>query len=130
MPWRILELYPEGIQEYNDYQDYLQKRQAFSGFDEKKTEKTKKELKEDPHHKGKKQRALDASRRKRYGDVEREISQLETMISQKEAEISPEVYSDYQKLQEAYEELNCLRQDLEARLEEWADLESELKEGL
>lgn len=130
MPWRILELYQEGIQEYNDYQDYLQKRQAFSGFDDGKTEKIKKEPKEDPHHKGKKQRALDASRRKRYGDVEREISQLETMISQKEAEISPEVYSDYQKLQEAYEELNHLRQDLEARLEEWADLESELKEGI
>ena len=90
----------------------------------------KKEIKEDPHHKGKKQRALDASRRKRYGDVEREISQLEAMISQKEADLSPEIYSDYQKLQEAYEELNQMRQDLEARLEEWADLESELKEGL
>ena len=130
MPWRILELYPEGIQEYNNYQDYLQTRQAFSGFEERKTEKIKKEIKEDPHHKGKKQRALDASRRKRYGDVEREISQLEAMISQKEADLSPEIYSDYQKLQEAYEELNQMRQDLEARLEEWADLESELKEGL
>lgn len=130
MPWRILELYPEGIQEYNNYQDYLQTRQSFSGFEERKTEKIKKEIKEDPHHKGKKQRALDASRRKRYGDVEREISQLEAMISQKEADLSPEIYSDYQKLQEAYEELNQMRQDLEARLEEWADLESELKEGL
>ena len=31
MPWRILELYPEGIQEYNNYQDYLQTRQALAG---------------------------------------------------------------------------------------------------
>ncbi len=130
MPWRILELSPDGFREYKDYSDYLQSQQAFSGFETKKAEKEPKEPKEESHYGGKKQRILNAARRKRFGDVEREIERLENTIAEKQKKLTTEVYSDYKKLEETYGELEQLQQKLNQFLDEWATLESELKEEL
>lgn len=129
MGWRVVELCPEGTVEYRDYNAYMAAiGGADAGFGQKKVEKIKKETPGDPHYRGKKQRAEDAARRKRYGDVEREISELELAQAQKQKELEdPENLKDYQKLQEIYRELDEIRETLNSRLEEWAELESELE---
>lgn len=129
MDWRVVELTPEGFAEFSDYNAYTASLRGDAGFAQKKAEKAKKEQPSDSHYRGKKQRAEDAARRKRYGDVEREIAELELSIAVKQKELEdPETLRDYQKLQEIYRELDEMRETLNSRLEEWAELESELEE--
>lgn len=129
MEWRVVELRPDGFAEYPGYEAYLaSQRGADPGFSGKKTEKPKKELQADPHYRGKRQRAEDAARRKRYGEVEREISELELAVAQKQKELEdPENLRDYQRLQEIYREMDSLRDTLNSRLEEWTELECEME---
>lgn len=129
--WRVVELRPEGALEYDGYPAYMAAmRGADPGFVQKKQEKTKKEAPADPHYRGKRQRAEDAARRKRYGEVEREISQLELAVAEKQKEMEdPAAMRDYQRIQELYKEVDELRETLNSRLEEWAELESQLEGG-
>lgn len=131
MPWRVVELRPDGMLEYQSYEAYMvSQRGGDSGFGGKKNDKARKDVAvSDPHYRGKKQRAENAARRKRFGEVEREISALELAIATRQKELEdPEILRDYQRLQEIYGELEGLRETLNERLEEWAELESGMEE--
>ena len=74
-------------------------------------------------HKSKQQRALDAKRRERIRQLEKEIEESEQLIAQLEGEIAdPAIAADYTLINEKCSQLDQLRCELEAKMDEWAEL--------
>ena len=70
------------------------------------------------------QRALDAARRNRINQIEKEIEQLETDISILEEEILlPQVTSDFTLMTEKCTQLEKFKNILDEKMNEWAELE-------
>lgn len=74
-------------------------------------------------HRSKEQRALDAKRRERIRTLEREIEQMEALIKQLEGEIAdPKIAADYALISEKCSQLDDARNELERKMDEWAEL--------
>ena len=74
-------------------------------------------------HRSKEQRANDARRREQIRQLESEISQLEELISSLEEQIAdPAAASDYELMSEKCSQLDSSRNELEEKIDLWAEL--------
>ncbi|MEG0614819.1 MAG: ABC-F family ATP-binding cassette domain-containing protein [Oscillospiraceae bacterium] len=74
-------------------------------------------------YRGKEQRNADVQRKKRLKELEDGISSAEEQISALELEMTtPEVFSDYQLMNEKCEKIASLKEFLTAQTDEWLDL--------
>ena len=76
------------------------------------------------YHKDKKERARLAARRKRLGEIERQLEHLEEENARLEALLS-DGSTEYQKLQEYCEQLAANKQSISDLTDEWLELEEE-----
>ena len=75
------------------------------------------------YHRSKKQRAEAVRRKNRLIEIEQAISDCEYEIEQLQASLAePEISSDYQKVSEVCAQLEQKRGQLNAFVEEWAEL--------
>ncbi len=125
---RIIEVSENGVVSYNgNYDEYReQKLREIS----KKTESDnnqKEKSKQDPkkkQYRTKEHRAADVKRKQLIKELESEIELLEQEISELETDIStPEIASDYELCVRKCKELEEKKKSLDAKLEEWAELE-------
>lgn len=125
VPSRILELKPQGFDEYNGNYDYYlekvkEKEEAAALIQKEKQEKPQ------GSYRSKQQRAEDAQRRVRIGELEQGIAFMEQKIEQlNDALSSPENASDYELLAASSEELQQVTVQLEECMEEWLLLTEE-----
>ncbi len=84
----------------------------------------KKESKDTSYHKDKKERARLAARRKRLGEIERELERLEEENAQLEALLADGT-AEYQLLQQYCEQLAENKQQISDLSDEWLELEEE-----
>ncbi|MBY9081257.1 ABC-F family ATP-binding cassette domain-containing protein [Paenibacillus sp. HN-1] len=140
MAERVLELHPEGIDQYlGNYDDYIAKKseledlasEAESSMSSPSPAGAAKDIQ--PADKGassyeadKQAKREERSRQRRISELENAISQLETEISEIEHEMTkPEVYQDYMALQGHETELNSKKQTLADYFSEWENLAEE-----
>lgn len=126
VPGRILEMCPDGFEQYNgNYDYYLEKKQlaAQKELEAMEQAKAKQKSQEPATYRSKQQRALDAQRRTRIAELEKEVARLEESIdSHHTALAAPENASDYESLAKWSEELNNDSAALEAAMDEWLQL--------
>lgn len=113
-----------------NFDAYLENKKALSDMAQKeifakKQEEQQQKIQESKQkqYRTKEQRALDAKRKLRVKELENEIEQIETEISQLETEISsPEIASDYEIMKEKCLNLENLKNVLNEKMDEWAQL--------
>lgn len=128
---RIIELDENGLNFYNGNYDFyksqietktLYEQNALKEAEYARQHLEKKE-KASKAYRTKEQRANDAKRRLRVTKLEKIIEDLESNISYLEKDISsPEICSDYEKLQAKCKELEDEKKKLDKAMEEWAEL--------
>lgn len=136
MPTKIVEMTPEGFIWYDGgYEKYKNRQAAAIGAANAAKEPfadaqgAAAPAGTNEYYRSKKQRAQQVARKKRFVQVEEEISQLEEEISQKEGLLaSPQVASDYEQVALLCQELESLRETLAQRMEEWEELGREQEE--
>lgn len=128
VPQRILEMKPDGFDQYNgNYDYYLEKKQAaelaqLQAVQQQKEQKPAGE----GNYRSKAQRAQDAQRRNRVSALEKQMEQLEADIeAHNNALADPANASDYDKLTELSEALKEDSATLEHVMEEWLLLTEE-----
>lgn len=128
MPTRIVEMFSDGFVSYKGgYDSYLEQSRGHGSAEEKKPEERPSKSEND-YYRSKKQRAQTVARKKRFLQVEQEISDLETQIAQAQQEMcDPAVSCDYQKVTELCQQLEEMRTTLSDRMEEWAELSEEFE---
>ena len=78
-------------------------------------------------YRSKEQRAVDAQKRNRIRELEKEIEDTEVLIFELENAISdPEIASDYSKMSEKCKELEEAKTALDQKMDEWAELSDQL----
>ncbi|MDL2325094.1 ATP-binding cassette domain-containing protein [Ruminococcaceae bacterium OttesenSCG-928-A16] len=126
VPSRILEMRPDGFEQYNgNYDYYLEKKQLAAEQELAAIEEAKEErkAKEPTAYRSKQQRAQDAQRRTRILEVEKEVARLEEAIEAHNAALAaPENAADYESLAKWSDELKADSTALEAAMEEWLEL--------
>ncbi|MNM18286.1 putative ABC transporter ATP-binding protein YheS [compost metagenome] len=141
MAERVLELHPEGIDQYlGNYDDYIAKKSeledlASEGENSPPSPSTAGAAKDSqPADKGsvssyeadKQAKREERNRQRRIAELENAISQLEAEIAEIEHEMTkPEVYQDYMTLQTHEAELNVKKQTLSDYFSEWEILAEE-----
>ena len=128
IPTKIIEMTPYGPEVYEGRYDYYleHKREP----QPKKAEEPSPEKKEaaQKYYRSKQDRARLASAKKRLAFLETAMEQAEAEIAEKTAQMSdPQVAADYQQVQQLCEEIEQLRAQNEAYLEEWMQLGEELE---
>jgi len=131
VPDRIIEMFPDGLISYKGgYDEYLAQR-AQDGAGEK-PHREKKEEPEEPRprseggHRSRDQRRSEAERKRRISEVEAGIMEAERRIFQIQEQMAdPEVCADYLKMSELCSELEEVKADHGALMDEWAALGDE-----
>lgn len=128
---RIIEITPDEVNSYEGnfdayYAAYTEKQQALQAAENAQAQAAAKaayEQGKQQSHRSKQQRAADAKRRERIRQLENEIEQTEQLIAQLEQEIaSPKIASDYALINEKCSLLDTARNELEEKMDEWAEL--------
>jgi ATP-binding cassette subfamily F protein 3 len=136
IPTRIIELGPEGVENYlGTYDYYVEKKQqqiqsgkkyleALSG-EKEVIEKPEEELSSAEKRRIQKEKEAEERRIKRQKEaLEKEIETLETKISELEEEVSkPEIMTDYEKLAEISSRLETKKAALEEAYDQWLILQ-------
>lgn len=123
MPTKIVEMTTEGFICYNGgYDAYLAQRQVkMDSAEQEKTSDAPRQ--ENEYYRSKKQRAQEVARKKRFMQVEQEISDLELAIVQAQEQLAdPEISSDYQKVADICAQIESMRDTLNGLVEEWTEL--------
>lgn len=125
VPSRIMEMFPDRMESYDGGYDYYVSHKR-SPKPEPDAPVRERSASETQFYRSKAQRSEQAKRRARIASLEREIAEMETEITRLQEEIaSPQLSSDFQKLQECCEHLEEVRQLLNQRMEEWVTLTEE-----
>lgn len=99
-------------------------KEALISADKRRKDKEDYKEKKQNQYRTRQQRALDAARRNRINQLEKEIEQLETDISILEEEILlPQVTSDFTLMTEKCTQLEKFKNILDEKMNEWAELE-------
>lgn len=118
-------MYTGNFDRYAD-QKILERREKEAALDAEKQQRIEEEYKakKQNQYRTRQQRALDAQRRNRITQLEKEIEQLESDIAMLEQEISsPEVSADFEVMTKKCTQLEQSRNLLEEKMDEWAELE-------
>ena len=132
VPTKIAELSESGIRVYEGgFDDYLaakQKQQSESASEAAKSAALSQSG--EGYYRSKKQRSEEAKRKKRLSELENLIETLDGQIaSLGETMADPEVASDYARLQETCDQIETLRAEHDAAMEEWLLLNDEIVRG-
>ena len=131
---KIYELTKDGITEYlGDYDYYITKKTEMMELERLMLEE-KQNLYSKGNTTGKQQyeqekeaKRLERQRKRRIEEIENEISQLEEKIADIEQQLcEPDVYEDFQKVQQLTKESDKMKEKLEALIEEWEALHTSL----
>lgn len=129
---RVLELNPDGIQDYlGDYDYYVNKKAEQEELLRLEQEEAYPQAVDKPIAEGKlafkeEKKAKQEERRKqrRIEEIEKQIEALEEQIADHEKRLlDPEVYSDHDKAREINEALIVSKQEVEQLMEEWTHLQ-------
>ncbi len=123
LPDKIIEITKNGAIIYDGNYEYYKERSAMlkAAVPEKKTEAAQK--KSETSYRTKEQRRADAQRKQRIRELENEISYLEQLCAEIEAELSSEaVYTNFELTHEKSLQLEEANQRLDACFEEWEQL--------
>lgn len=124
VPNKIAEMTPTGFIWYQGgYQNYLEQKQSLQI--EKNIVKTEPDNEDQPndYYRSKKERAQQVAKKSRLVIVEKEIMELESKITEIEQQMeTPKISRDYQTITRLCEELDDIKNLLNIRMEEWADL--------
>ena len=123
IPTSILELTPEGINEYiGNYDYYIEKKQQLEE-DDSDTAMIQTTTKTEKKEKQKKEKALQAlarQRKKYIASLESEIFELENQIEKISVDMcKEEVYNNHQMMQTLLEESKGLKRLLQEKYSEW-----------
>ena len=126
---RIIEIDSGGIESFaGGFEFYNDEKEKIALADELEKNLIKEEKlraqKEQKSYRTKEQRAQAAKKRQLISQLENEIAELEELISDYENKISSgEFANDFEKMTNACNELETLRNTLDSKLEQWASLE-------
>lgn len=128
VPTRIMDLQPDGITffkgKFDEYQEFLKQKAEAAPVPIPAAAKEKK-----GGYRDRQQRREEAQMRQRLRELERQIEASEAEIAALEQELTlPEVYQDYQKMQEKCAALEASKRFHSDCFEEWAEL-AESMEG-
>ncbi|MDE6148556.1 MAG: ATP-binding cassette domain-containing protein [Ruminococcus sp.] len=99
-------------------------KEALLSAEKRKQDEENYKAKKQNQYRTRQQRALDAARRNRINQLEKEIEQLEANISTLEQDILlPEVSANFELMTEKCTQLEELRNLLDEKMNEWAELE-------
>ncbi len=125
---RIVEITPDAVNQYKgNFDFYLEKKQeqdliAQKEIDQKKIEKQNVKAKENKVkvYRTKEQRAQEVKRKKQIKDLEKEIENLQNDVDGLEEKIKdPDIYSDYQKMNEFCLKIDELKKIISDKYDEW-----------
>ncbi len=128
---RIIEIKPNEVNSYEGnfdayYQAVTEQQQALMQAENESKQAAAQaayEQNKQLSHRTKQQRANDAKRRERIRNLESEIEQTEKLIAELEAEIAdPVIAADYTRISEKCSQLDQARNELEDKMDEWAEL--------
>lgn len=129
---RIIEVSENNITSYKgNFDKYSEQKmlerkekEALISADKRRKDEADYKEKKQNQYRTRQQRALDAARRNRINQLEKEIEQLETEISILEDEILlPQVASDFTLMTEKCTQLEKSKNILDEKMNEWAELE-------
>lgn len=99
-------------------------REAFLSAEKRQQDEENYKAKKQNQYRTRQQRALDAARRNRINQLEKEIDQLEADITALEQEILlPEVSADFELMTDKCTKLEEYKNQLDEKVNEWAELE-------
>lgn len=127
---KVLELSPDGCTEYlGDYDYFLEKKTEMEELEALEKASSAKaavgsEIPEKTNYQQDKElKKLERQRKRRLEEIEAKIEELEERISQFEQQLcEPEVFQDHEKVLEITTQNDQAKKDLEALMDEWADL--------
>jgi len=129
---KVYELSNNGITEFlGDYDYYLEKKEEILETEKQmeiqKSLSTKEQelsSRKNSYEKDKELKRLERQRKRRIEEIQNQIEQLEEEISLKEMELTKEeVYTDHVKVAELTTAIQQAKENVEALMEEWAELE-------
>lgn len=128
VPTRLIEMFPDRLVSYpGGYDYYLSHRDqpafAQAARGEEESDKPDRTEKQSPFYRSKAQRSEQARRKNRIAALEEEIAGLEALAAElEERAASPELASDYQKLEECCRTLEETRGLLGLKTDAWCEL--------
>jgi ATP-binding cassette subfamily F protein 3 len=124
---KILELTPEGINEYlGNYDYYLEKKNSLINDEENEDIQITKTQIKAQRKKEKERKKLEKKQKQKLRSIENSISEYENKIHELEKLMcSPDIYSDSSRIQEINEELNKTKKELEQLYDMWVEITEE-----
>ncbi|KWZ83750.1 ABC transporter, ATP-binding protein [Heyndrickxia coagulans] len=125
---KVVELSPEGTREFlGDYDYYVQKKEEMLEIARLENTKQEKVKAEQPaknnYRQDKEAKKRERQKKRRIEEIETRIETLETEIHDREEKMAdPEIFQDHIKIRELTEELEQRKLELDALMEEWAEL--------
>lgn len=133
VPHKIIELTSSGCEIYDGGFDYYMEKQALKSSIEAENKRQQKQkeaeekIKPQSGFKTKEQRRTDAMRKNRIRELEKLIEEAENLSSELEEAIStPEVFSDFEIMNEKCQLLEETKNNLEIYYEEWSTLSEQV----
>ncbi len=133
VPTRIVEMFPDRLVSYKGgYDDYMSQRAEASGEKpqkDRKEQEPEQRARPESSHRTRDQRRSEAERKRRLAEVEAAIEEAERQIFRIQEQMAdPEVCADYLKMSELCTELENVKADHGALMDEWAALGDEEEE--
>ena len=133
VPSKIIEFKQNSMQVYEgNFDHYLavssQQKEEEPAFDARPAKRVAapKDPQEKVYYRSREQKAQEAKQRQRVKWLEDRIAELDEQIASLEGEIAqPEVFGDYQLMQQKCDELEQARNEQDACYEEWAELSAD-----
>ncbi|QHA34662.1 ATP-binding cassette domain-containing protein [Rossellomorea marisflavi] len=130
---KVIELSTGGSTEYlGDYDYYLhklQEQEELAALERTKAEPVKGTQQKQSHKIDKEAKKLERQRRRRIEEIEEKMTVLEGSIEEKETLLcDPDIFQDHERVQTLNDELTLAKEELDALLEEWTELEELVEE--
>lgn len=129
VPTKIIEMFPDRLECYEGvYDDYLRLKagEKPDKAPSPKKEKTASPAYNESSHRSREQRKNDVARKQRISAIEKEVMEGEKRIFQIQEELAdPEVYANYLRMSELCSELDEIKANCGALMDEWAALEED-----
>ncbi|WP_430495324.1 ABC-F family ATP-binding cassette domain-containing protein [Rossellomorea marisflavi] len=130
---KVIELSTGGSTEYlGDYDYYLhklQEQEELAALEQTKAEPVKGTQQKQSHKIDKEAKKLERQRRRRIEEIEEKMTVLEGSIEEKETLLcDPDIFQDHERVQTLNDELTLAKEELDALLEEWTELEELVEE--
>ncbi|MBB5326323.1 ATP-binding cassette subfamily F protein 3 [Anoxybacillus tepidamans] len=131
---KVYELTKDGITEYlGDYDYYIAKKTEMMELERLMLEEKQNHYSKESttgkqqYEQEKEAKRLERQRKRRIEEIENEISQLEEKIADIEQQLcEPDIYENFQKVQQLTKENEKMKEKLEALIEEWETLHTSL----